>query len=126
MANQNVETVTSLADRAKVALAIAIVVLGVVGFYVLDQQPTVVRVGSVLLGMIAGALVGWTSGPGQRFFAFEKDSWSEAGRVVWPTRKETTQMTLIVFAFVVVMAIFLWLVDQGLQWFLYDLLLGWK
>lgn len=126
MANQNVETVTSLADRAKVALAIAIVVLGVVGFYVLDQQPTVVRVGSVLLGMIAGALVGWTSGPGQRFFAFAKDSWSEAGRVVWPTRKETTQMTLIVFAFVVVMAIFLWLVDQGLQWFLYDLLLGWK
>lgn len=126
MANQNVETVTSLADRAKVALAFAIVVLGVVGFYVLDQQPTVVRVGSVLLGIIAGALVGWTSGPGQRFFAFAKDSWSEAGRVVWPTRKETTQMTLIVFAFVVVMAIFLWLVDQGLQWFLYDLLLGWK
>lgn len=126
MANQNVETVTSLADRAKVALAIAIMVLGVVGFYVLDQQPTVVRVGSVLLGIIAGALVAWTSGPGQRFFAFAKDSWSEAGRVVWPTRKETTQMTLIVFAFVVVMAIFLWLVDQGLQWFLYDLLLGWK
>ncbi|MFK7966098.1 MAG: preprotein translocase subunit SecE [Burkholderiaceae bacterium] len=126
MANQNVETVTSLADRAKVALAIAIVVLGVVGFYVLDQQPTVVRVGSVLLGFIAGALVGWTSGPGQRFFAFAKDSWAEAGRVVWPSRKETTQMTLIVFAFVVVMAIFLWLVDQGLQWILYDLLLDWK
>ena len=126
MANQNVETVTSLADRAKVALAIAIMVLGVVGFYVLDQQPTVVRVGSVLLGIIAGALVGWTSGPGQRFFAFAKDSWSEAGRVVWPSRKETTQMTLIVFAFVVVMAIFLWLVDQGLQWILYDLLLDWK
>ena len=50
MANQNVETVTSMADRLKVLLAIAIVVLGVVGFYVLAQQPTVVRVGSVLEG----------------------------------------------------------------------------
>lgn len=126
MANQNVETVTSMADRLKVLLAIAIVVLGVVGFYVLAQQPTVVRVGSVLAGLIVGALVGWSSGPGRRFFAFAKDSWAEARRVVWPTRKETTQMTMIVFAFVVVMAIFLWLVDQGLQWILYDLLLGWK
>lgn len=126
MANQNVETVTSFADRAKVALAIAIVVLGVIGFYVLDQQPTVVRVGSVLLGIVVGALVAWTSGPGRRLFAFAKDSWAEAGRVTWPSRKETTQMTLIVFAFVVVMSIFLWLVDQGLQWILYDLLLGWK
>lgn len=126
MANQNVETVTSFADRAKVVLAIALVVLGVVGFYVLAQQPTVVRVGSVLLGLIVAVLVAWTSGPGRRFFAFAKDSWSEAGRVVWPTRKETTQMTMIVFAFVAVMAVFLWLVDQSLQWILYDLLLGWK
>ncbi len=126
MANQNVETVTNMADRLKVLLAIAIVVLGVVGFYVLAEQPTVVRVGSVLAGIVVGGLVGLTSGPGRRFFAFAKDSWAEARRVVWPTRKETTQMTMIVFAFVVVMAIFLWLVDQGLQWILYDLLLGWK
>jgi len=100
--------------------------LGVVGFFVLDQPPAVVSVVSVLLGIISCALVACTSRPAQRFFACANDSWSEAGRVVWPTRKETTQMTLIVFAFVVVMAIFLWLVDQGLQWFLYDLLLGWK
>ena len=126
MSNQAVETVTSGADRAKVVVAIAAVLAGVVGFYLLAQQPAIVRVGAVLAGLVVGALVAWTSGPGQRFFAFAKDSWSEAGRVVWPTRKETTQVTLTVFAFVVVMAIFLWLVDKGLEWVLYDLVLGWK
>ena len=126
MATQNVETVNSAADTAKIALAIAAVVAGVIGYYWLADSPMVLRVGSVLLGLLAGAGIAATAGPGQRFFAFAKDSWSEAKRVVWPSRKETTQMTLIVFAFVVVMAIFLWLVDQGLNWVLYDVLLGWK
>ncbi len=123
---QNVETVTSMADRAKMALALAAVILGVVGFYLLAQQPTVLRVTSVLAGVVVGGLIAWTSTPGRRFFGFAQDSWAEAKRVVWPTRQETTQMTLIVFAFVVVMAIFLWIVDQALSWILYDLLLGWK
>ena len=64
--------------------------------------------------------------PGQRFFAFARDSWNETRRVVWPTRTETTQMTLIVFGFVLAMAVFLWLVDKSLEWVLYDLILGWK
>ena len=126
MATQNVETVTSAADRAKVVLAIAAVVAGVIGYYWLAEQAAVLRVASVLVGLLVGAGIAGTSGPGQRFFAFGRDSWSEAKRVVWPSRKETTQMTLVVFAFVVIMAIFLWLVDQGLNWVLYDLLLGWK
>jgi preprotein translocase subunit SecE len=124
--NQTVETVSSAADRVKIALAVAAVILGVVGFYLLGQQPTVLRVLSVLGGLIAGAVIAWFSVPGQRLFAFGKDAWSETRRVVWPTRKETVQMTLTVFVFVVVMAIFLWLVDKTLEWVLYDLLLGWK
>ncbi|NLD69249.1 MAG: preprotein translocase subunit SecE [Limnobacter sp.] len=126
MSNQAVETVTSGADRAKVLLAIAAVVAGIVGFYLLAQQPMVVRLGAIIAGAIVGVAIAWFSGPGQRFFAFAQDSWSETRRVVWPTRKETTQVTLTVFAFVVVMAIFLWLVDKSLEWVLYDLILGWK
>ena len=126
MSNQNVEVITSAADRAKVALAIAAVVAGLVGFYMLAAQPTIVRIASVIAGLAAGAGIGWLSSPGQRFFAFAKDSWSETKRVTWPERKETTQVTLIVFAFVLAMAIFLWLVDKSLEWVLYDLLLGWK
>ena len=126
MSNPNVETVTSGADRAKVVLAVAAVIAGLVGFYALAQQPTIARVGAVLGGLLVGAGIAWTSGPGQRFCAFAKDAWNEARRVVWPDRKETTQVTLIVFGFVVAMAIFLWLVDKSLEWALYDLILGWK
>jgi preprotein translocase subunit SecE len=126
MANQKVEDVTSAADRVKAVLAIAAVLAGLVGYYMLSQQPAIARVGSVLAGLAAGAAIAWFSGPGQRFFAFARDSWTETRRVVWPDRKETTQMTLIVFGFVLAMAVFLWLVDKSLEWVLYDLILGWK
>ena len=126
MSNPNVETVTSGADRAKVVLAVAAVIAGLVGFYALAQQPTIARVGAVIGGLLVGTGIAWTSGPGQRFFAFAKDAWNETRRVVWPDRKETIQVTLIVFGFVIAMAIFLWLVDKSLEWTLYDLILGWK
>jgi len=126
MSNQTIENVTSGADRAKVILAVAAVVAGVLGFYWLAQQPTIARVGAVLAGLVVGAGIAYTSGPGQRFFAFSRDSWNETKRVYWPDRKETVQVTLLVFAFVVAMALFLWLVDKTLEFTLYDLILGWK
>jgi len=126
MSNQNIEDVSSAGDRIKAVLAVAVVLAGIVGFYALAQQPMIARVGALLGGLLVGGAIAWFSGPGQRFFAFAKDSWSETRRVVWPTRKETTQMTLIVFGFVVAMAIFLWAVDKSLEWVLYDLVLGWK
>ncbi len=126
MATQDIQTVTSAADRAKSALAIAAVIAGVVGFYLLEAQPLVVRVASVLAGIGAGIAIGWFSGPGRRFYGFARESWSETKRVVWPTRKETWQMTLTVFVFVVIMALFLWLVDKTLEVALYDWILRWR
>jgi preprotein translocase subunit SecE len=126
MANQNVDTVTSLADRLKFAVALAVVIAGLVGFYALEGRPNVARVGSVLAGLLVGAAIAAWSEPGRRFFAFAHDAWNEVRRVVWPTRKETIQMTTTVFIFVVVMAIFLWLVDKTLQLALYDWFLGWR
>ena len=126
MATQNVQDVTSAADRLKLALAIAIVVAGVIGYYLLAQQPMVLRILAIVGGLVLGGVVAWFSEPGRRFLAFGKESWTETKRVVWPTRKETWTITLYVFLFVVVMALFLWLVDKGLEWTLYDLVLGWK
>ena len=126
MANQNIETVNAGADRAKVAVAVLAVVAGIVGYYLLSAQPFVVRLASILVGLGAGRAIGWFSGPGQRFIGFARDAWSETKRVVWPARKETWMMTAYVFAFVLVMAIFLWAVDKSLEWLLYDLTLGWK
>ena len=63
---------------------------------------------------------------GKQFVAFGRDSVREVKKVVWPTRKETIQMTAYVFGFVVIMAMFLWMTDKTLEWVFYDLILGWK
>ncbi len=76
----------------------------------------ILRVAAVIAGAVVAAVVFWTSAPGKEFFAFSQESIDETKRVVWPTRKETLQTTGVVFAFVVVMAVFLWLVDAGLLW----------
>lgn len=115
-----------MADKIKFTLALCLVAAGVAGFYLLGEAALILRVLSVLGGLIAGAAMAWFTEPGQRFFAFSQEAWTETKKVAWPSRKETVQTTGIVFAFVVVMAIFLWLTDKSLEWVLYDLILGWK
>ena len=115
-----------MADKLKVAVAVLLVVAGLAGFYYLSGSPTVVRLASVLGGLAAGIAVGWFSVPGRRFFGFAQESVTETRKVVWPTRKESFQTAGAVFAFVVVMAAFLWVSDKSLEYLLYDLILGWK
>ena len=126
MANTNIETVGTGAARLKIALAILAVVAGLAGFYILSQQALVLRIAVVLAGLVVGAGIASTSEPGKRFFAFGRESVAETKKVVWPTRKETIQTTAVVFAFVLIMAIFLWATDKSLEFFLYDLILGWR
>ncbi len=121
-----VEEVTSGSDKAKVALAIGLVLAGIVAYYWFGKQPIYARVGMIFAGLAAGFGVAWTSGPGQRLVAFLKDSVAEAKRVTWPSTRETMQMTLIVFAFSVFAAIVLWVIDKGLEYVIYTLLLGWN
>ncbi|MCX8005849.1 MAG: preprotein translocase subunit SecE [Burkholderiaceae bacterium] len=123
---QDVQTVNSKLDIALVVLAIAVVLAGVLGFSFLSEQPLLTRVGALLGGIVGGVVLAWFSQPGKRFLAFGRESYDETRRVVWPTRKETVNTTGIVFAFVVIMAVFLFVVDKTLEWVLYDLLLGWK
>ena len=115
-----------MADKLKVTVAVLLVFAGVAGFYYLSGSPTVVRLASVLGGLAAGIAVGWFSVPGRRFFGFAQESVVETRKVVWPTRKESFQTAGAVFAFVVVMAAFLWVSDKSLEYLLYDLILGWK
>ena len=126
MATSQVETVSTTADKAKLGLAVALVLASLVAFYLLSKQGQVAQWGALIAGLIAAVVVFLTSEIGKQFVAFGRDSWREVKKVVWPTRKEAVQMTAYVFAFVVVMALFLWMTDKALEWVFYDLILGWK
>jgi len=125
MANQPVQTVSTTNDKIKVVTAICAVVAGIVGFYLLADQSTLTRAGILVLGMLVAVGMAWTSTPGRDFVAFAKDAVRETKKVVWPTRKEATQLTLVVFGFVLIMAIFLWGTDKILE-ILLSFILGWK
>ena len=126
MATSQVETVNTGADKAKLAAAVALVIAAVAGFYLLGRQGQIAQWGALVVGLAAAFVVFMTSESGKEFVAFGRDSWKEVKKVVWPTRKEATQMTLYVIAFCAVMALFLWLTDKTLEWVFYDLILGWK
>ena len=126
MATSQVETVTTGADKAKLGAAVALVIAAVAGFYLLGKQGQVAQWGALIAGLVAAFVVFVTSETGKEFVAFGRDSWKEVKKVVWPTRKESIQMTVYVIAFCAIMAIFLWLTDKTLEWVFYDLILGWK
>ena len=126
MATPQVETVNTGVDKAKLAAAGALVVAALAAFYLLGKQGQLAQWGALLLGLAAAAVVFFTAETGKQLYAFGQDAWREVKKVVWPARKEAIQMTAYVFAFVLVMALFLWLTDKTLEWLFYDLILGWK
>ncbi len=126
MSNQSVQTVTTSADKAKLALAALAVAAGVIGFYALAGQTALLRAAALVGGLLLAVVFAWTSQMGRDFVSFARESVRETKKVVWPSRKEATQITGVVFGFVVVMAIFLWGTDKLLELVLYSLILGWR
>ena len=127
MANPpQVETISTGVDKAKLATAAVLVVAAVVAYYALGKQDFWVRLAALIVLLAGAVALFFTSEQGKQLIAYGRDSVREVKKVVWPSRKEAMQMTGYVFAFVVVMALFLFLTDKTLEWLLYDLILGWK
>ena len=126
MASTQVETVSTNGDKAKLGLAVLLVLASLAGFYLLARQGQIAQWGALLAGLAAAVVVFMSSELGRQFLAFGRDSVREVKKVVWPERREAMQMTAYVFGFVVVMALFLWATDKTLEWVFYDLILGWK
>jgi preprotein translocase subunit SecE len=124
--NTDIETVSTGADKAKLVAAALLVLGGVVAYYVLSKQGLAIRVAALLALCVAGVVLFFTSESGKQLIAYGRESVREVKKVVWPTRNEALQMTGYVFAFVVVMALFLWLTDKLIEWVLYDLILRWR
>jgi preprotein translocase subunit SecE len=126
MANPSVDNVSSTSDKLMLAVAVLLVVAGIAGFYALGTQDWYVRGAALAAGLIAAVVVAYFSAAGKSFVAFAKDSYREVRKVVWPTRKEAGQTTLVVFGFVLVMALCIWGSDKTIEWVVFSLILGWK
>jgi preprotein translocase subunit SecE len=126
MATSQVQTVSTGAEKAKLAAAAILLLAALAAFYMLGKQGALAQWGGLLVGLIAAVAVFFTAETGRELAAFGRDAWREVRKVVWPARREAIQMTAYVFGFVVLMALFLWLTDKTLEWFIYDLILGWK
>jgi len=126
MSSTQVQTVSTGADKAKLAVAAAMVVGALAAFYLLSGQGAVAQWGALVALLVVAVVVFLVSEAGRQLVAFGRDAWREVRKVVWPTRKEAIQITAYVFGFVLLMATFLWLTDKTLEWVFYDLILGWK
>jgi preprotein translocase subunit SecE len=119
-----IETVSTSADKAKLAGAVVLLLASIVAFYYFGKQDLWLRVLALLALLAAAVALFFTSESGKQLVAFGRDSVRETRKVVWPERKEALQMTGYVFAFVVLMALYMWITDKTLEWVLYDLILG--
>src|SRR5512141_1712816 len=104
-----------MTDKIKLAAALLLAFAGVAGYYVLSSSATGLRLARLRAGLVAGAALAWFTAPGQQFFSFARESVTETKKVAWPTRKESMQTAGAVFAFVVIMAVFLWISDKSLE-----------
>lgn len=126
MATQEVQTVSSSADKIKLAGAVLLLLVGFAAYYLLSKQGPWAQWGAFLVCIVGAAAVFFVSEQGKRLLGFGQESFRELKKVVWPERKEAIQMTMYVFGFVFVMALFLWVTDKTIEWVFYDLILGWR
>ena len=104
-------------DIAKYALAILLVIAGLVAFYWFENQwPTGVRILAVVGGLVLGALVFMVTAKGAQTREFLSESRFELRKVVWPTRQETTRMTWVVIAVVIIISLVLAGFDFIVKW----------
>ncbi|MCB1875549.1 MAG: preprotein translocase subunit SecE [Chromatiales bacterium] len=114
--NAKVETQDSRLDTVKLGFAIAILLAAIFGFYYYSEHSTLLRVLGLLAAAGVAVFVALQTEIGRRFWGFIQESRAEVRKVVWPTRQETVQTTLIVIVMVILVGILLWLLDMFLVW----------
>ncbi|MGB5397796.1 MAG: preprotein translocase subunit SecE [Gammaproteobacteria bacterium] len=103
-------------DTLKLGVAVLILVAGVAGFYYFEAEAILYRVLGLLALVLMAVGVVYTTRLGQSIVGFGREARAEVRKVVWPTRQETVQTTMMVIFAVILIGIFLWLVDMTLLW----------
>lgn len=110
------ESGKSKLDTVKLLLALVLLGAGVAGFYYLENESLLYRVLALLVVVSIAIGVVYTTALGKRINGYRRDSFIEVRKVIWPSRQETIQTTLIVIVAVFIIGIFLWLLDMLLLW----------
>ena len=110
------ESQSGFLDIIKLLIAAGVLVGGLYGYYYFLEWSLPLRVLLVLGGLAAGITVAMWSAQGQRLWAFIQGSRVEIRKVIWPTKQETTQTSIAVFVFTLIMALFFWGLDSFLLW----------
>ncbi|MDG2365464.1 MAG: preprotein translocase subunit SecE [Methylococcaceae bacterium] len=110
------EATTSVIDVVKLVFSVSFVIAGLAGFYYFSEFPLLYRVLGLVAVVLVAMVMALTSTTGRNFSAFVREARQEVRKVVWPSRQETVQTTLTVFAMVFVVGLILWLFDMFLFW----------
>ncbi len=118
MANMNTkaESAPGVVDTAKLVLAAAVLIGGIVAYYYFENESILLRVAGLLVGLVIGAVIAFQSIQGQVLWRFIHSSRNELRKVIWPTRQETLQTTLTVMVFALILGVFFWILDLLLLW----------
>ena len=106
--------VTNKFDTFKLLMAVVVLLAGVAGFYYYEAEGLLYRVLGLLMFVIIALGLVYATHQGQSVVGFGREARAEVRKVVWPTRQETVQTTLMVLVAVIIIGIFLWLIDMAL------------
>lgn len=109
--NTKADTPPSSLDTAKLALALLVLIGGLVAFYYYADAAKLARIGGIVAAVVVAVAIASQTGKGRQMVSFVRDAQIEVRKVVWPTRKETTNTTLVVMIVVILFAFLLWVLD---------------
>lgn len=114
--SENAVRPSSGLDSVKLLVAVLVLIAGIAGFYWISSEPLFVRVALMIAAVAVALGIAYTTAVGKSLWRFAVDSRTEVRKMVWPTRNEALQTTLVVFLLVILIGLFLWLVDSLLAW----------
>jgi len=114
--NTKADSTPGAADTAKLLLAVAVLVGGIVAYYWFENESILLRVAGLIVALAIGAVIAFQSLQGQNLWRFIQSSRNEIRKVIWPTRQETMQTTLTVLVFTLILGVFFWILDLILLW----------
>lgn len=114
--NTKVENNGGGLDAVKWLLVFVLVSAGVVGNYYFSAESLLYRVLALLVLAVVAGWIALQTDKGRRFASLVTEARAEIRKVVWPTRQELMQTTMVVVVFVLIMALILWGIDSLIGW----------